>query len=73
VQAGRYSEALPHLEAAAADDADGQVHLQLGRTYQALGRTADAQKAMADYQLRKGQDAVPPPEAAPEPVLTPPE
>jgi len=73
VQVGRYADALPHLEASAGDDADGDVHLQLARTYQALGRAADAQKAMAEYQARKQQEAPPAPDEAPEPVLTPPQ
>ena len=33
VQAGRYAEAVPHLETAAADDENGDVHLQLARAY----------------------------------------
>ncbi len=73
MQAGRYADALPHLEAAAQDDADGEVHLQLARAYQALQRTADAQKAMAEYQARKQANATPAPEASAEPILTPPE
>jgi predicted Zn-dependent protease len=50
VQVGRYTEALPHLNAAAGEDEDGDTHYQLARALQALGRTADAQKAMARYQ-----------------------
>jgi predicted Zn-dependent protease len=50
VQAARYEDSLPHLTAAAREDADGDVHLQLARAFQALGRPADAQKAMAEYQ-----------------------
>ena len=50
VQAGRYEEALPHLTVAAKEDGDGDTHLQLARAFQALGRPADAQKAMAEYQ-----------------------
>lgn len=52
VQAGRYEEALPHLTAAARDDGNGDVHYQLGRAFQALGRPADAQKAMEEYRKR---------------------
>ena len=73
VQAGRYEESLPFLQAAAATDEDGDVHYQLARAYQALQRPAEAAKAMAVYQQRKAQEAPPSPDAAPEPVLTPPE
>ncbi len=73
VQAGRYEESLPFLQAAAATDEDGDVHYQLARAYQALLRPAEAAKAMAVYQQRKAQEAPPSPDAAPEPVLTPPE
>jgi predicted Zn-dependent protease len=72
VQAGRYEESLPFLEAAARTDGNGDVHYQLARAYQALERPAEAAKAMAIYQQRKGE-ASPSPAAAPEPVLTPPE
>jgi len=72
VQAGRYEEALPFLQAASATDEDGDVHYQLARAYQALQRPAEAAKAMAVYQQKK-QEAPPSPDAAPEPVLTPPE
>jgi predicted Zn-dependent protease len=57
VQAGRYEEALPHLTVAAKEDEDGETHLQLARTFQALGRPADAQKAMAEYQKRRQRTA----------------
>ena len=73
VLAGRYEESLPFLQAAAATDEDGDVHYQLARAYQALLRPAEAAKAMAVYQQRKAQEAPPTPDAAPEPVLTPPE
>jgi predicted Zn-dependent protease len=73
VQAGRYADALPLLEAAAGDDADGEVHLQLARTYQAVGRPDEARKAMAEYQARKQAQSGEGPAAGPEPVLTPPE
>jgi predicted Zn-dependent protease len=73
LQAGRYAEAVRHLEAAASDDPDGETHLHLARAYQALQRADDARRAMAEYQARKRQEATPPPDNAPEPVLTPPE
>ncbi len=52
VQAGRYEESLPFLQAAPATDEDGDVHYQLARAYQALQRPAEAAKAMAVYQQR---------------------
>jgi predicted Zn-dependent protease len=57
VQAGRYEAALPHLIAAAREDEDGDTHYQLARAYQAVGRTADAQKAMAEYQRLRQRTA----------------
>ena len=69
VQAGRYQEALPHLAVAAREDVDGDAHLQLARAYQALGRPADAQKAMAEYQKRHQRPA---PSGNAEKALTPP-
>ena len=74
--AGRYEPALPHLLAAAAEDETGDVHYQLARAYQALGRTDEAAQAMAEYQKR--QTAQQPPaetdatEAPAERALTPP-
>jgi predicted Zn-dependent protease len=53
VLAGRYEPALPHLIAAAAEDESGDVHYQLARAYQALGRTDEAAQAMAEYQKRQ--------------------
>jgi predicted Zn-dependent protease len=50
VQVGRYEEALPHLNAAVREDEDGDTHYQLARALQALGRAAEAQKAMTEYQ-----------------------
>ena len=73
VQAGRYEESLPFLQAAATADEDGDVHYQLARAYQALLKPGEAAKAMSIYQQRKGLEAPPSPDAAPEPVLTPPE
>jgi predicted Zn-dependent protease len=73
VQAGRYADALAHLEAAAADDETGDVHFQLARAYQALQRPGDAQKAMAEYQKRHAQQAVEAPTDPKEETLTPPE
>lgn len=53
VQAGKYSEAVPHLEASLEPDEDGDVHFQLARAYQALGRSDEAQKALQVYQSRR--------------------
>ncbi|MBW8869009.1 MAG: tetratricopeptide repeat protein [Acidobacteria bacterium] len=58
VQAGRYEDALPHLNAAAKDDENGEIALQLARVFQALGRSAEAQKAMAEYQKRRQRTAL---------------
>ena len=69
VQAGRYEQALPHLMVAAKEDEDGDTHLQLARALQALGRPADAQKAMADYQRLRQRTA---PSGTVERTLTPP-
>jgi predicted Zn-dependent protease len=68
---GRHADAIPQLEQALSTDADGSVRYQLARSYQAAGRSADAQKALAAYEdLRK---ASPAPEAAgPVPPITPP-
>ncbi len=73
VQAGRYAEAVPHLEASVEADQDGDMHYQLARAYQALGRVEDAQKAMAEYQKRRSAAAPPPSEVTDDPVMTPPE
>jgi predicted Zn-dependent protease len=69
VQTGRYRDALPHLMAAAKDDETGDLYYQLGRAFRALGRQADAQKAMAEYQMRHQRTEQP---AAADAVLTPP-
>jgi predicted Zn-dependent protease len=53
VQAGRYDDALPHLTLAAKEDEDGDAHYQLARAFQALGRSVDAERAMAEYQKRR--------------------
>ena len=73
VQAGRYGEAVPHLEASLAIDEDGDVHYQLARAYQALGRQDEAQKALEEYQRRR-QSQAPEPGSDQQPAgnLTPP-
>ena len=69
VQVGRYGDALPHLTIAVKEDQDGETHLQLARALEALGRPADAQKAMAEYQRLRQQAA---PSGTVEKTLTPP-
>ena len=73
MQAGRFANAVPHLEAASADDANGELHLQLARAYQALQRGDEARAAMAEYQKRHQQEAAEAPTDAKEESLTPPE
>ena len=74
VLAGKYPEAVPQLEASLDADEDGDVHFQLARAYQAMGRAEDAQKALLEYQRRR--PAAPPPTDAPadpaDATLTPP-
>lgn len=53
LQLGRPEEALAPLKAALVADADGSLHFQLGRAYQLLGRTPEAQQALAEYQKRR--------------------
>ena len=72
MQAGRFADAVPHLEAASADDANGDLHLQLARAYQALQRADEARSAMAEYQKRHSQEAVDAPTDVKEEALTPP-
>jgi tetratricopeptide (TPR) repeat protein len=50
VQAGRYQEAIPHLEAASSLDAT--LLLPLSRAYRASGRLKDAQQAERQYKER---------------------
>jgi hypothetical protein len=61
---------MPLLIAAAKQDENGETHLQLARAFQALGRSADAQAAMAEYQKRHQRTAAP--TTATEQRLTPP-
>jgi predicted Zn-dependent protease len=72
VQAGRYDEAVPLLEAAAADDENGDVHYQLARAYQALQRADDARRAMAEYQKRHQPENTDSPGDTKDEALTPP-
>jgi predicted Zn-dependent protease len=69
VQSGSYEQAVKHLNAAAKDDESGDVHYQLARAFQALGRQEDARAALAEYQKRHQRAAEPTPTDA---VLTPP-
>ena len=72
VQAGKYQEAVPQLEASLEPDEDGDVHYQLARAYQALGRADDAQKALQEYQRRRPAAADGCPADPPNATLTPP-
>ncbi len=47
------AEAVPHLAKAVALDDDGSLHYSLARAYQATGDTAEARKAMVEYQQIK--------------------
>ena len=74
VLAGKFEAALPHLEAAAPQDEDGDVHYQLARAYQALQRADAAKTAMAEYQRLHDMNAPEEPAGgAADAVLTPPE
>jgi predicted Zn-dependent protease len=67
---GREKDAVPHLEKALAVDEDGSLHLQLARAYRAAGRTADAERTLAQWErLRKARADPPAPGTRP---LTPP-
>jgi predicted Zn-dependent protease len=46
----RNAEAVPHLEKALSLDDDGSLHYSLARAYQAAGNSAQARKAMQEYQ-----------------------
>ncbi len=72
VQAGKYQQAVPPLESALEPDDDGDVHYQLARAYQALGRTDDAQKALQEYQRRRPAQPTDAPAEPPNTTLTPP-
>ena len=72
VQAGKYPEAVPQLEASLDADEDGDVHYQLARAYQAIGRTDDAQKALQEYQRRRPAQPTDAPAEPPNTTLTPP-
>jgi predicted Zn-dependent protease len=50
---GKPEKAIPHLKAALAADADGTLHYQLSRAYQATGQTELARQALAEYQKLK--------------------
>jgi tetratricopeptide (TPR) repeat protein len=57
VSLGQPEQALPRLEAAAKRDPDNEVaYYQLAQAYRALGRTADQEKALAEFtRLRTAQ------------------
>lgn len=58
---GKDAEAIPWLEAGAAGDPEGEIgkrsYYELSRSYRRLQRTADAQRAVAEYnRLREAQN-----------------
>ena len=53
VEAGRFKEAIPHLEAAI--NADPDLLLPLSRAYKATGRAADADRVLSEYRKRQAQ------------------
>jgi len=50
LDAGDAARAVPHLEAALETDADGSIHLQLARAYQATGQAERARKTRQEFQ-----------------------
>lgn len=48
--AGKALEAIPHLKAALSTDADGSLHYQLARAYQATNQTDLAKRTLGEYQ-----------------------
>jgi tetratricopeptide (TPR) repeat protein len=54
VEAQRFQEAIPHLEAAVKADPD--LLLPLSRAYKATGRVADADRALSEYRKRQAQN-----------------
>ena len=68
---GRPADAIPHLKQSLESDADGSLHLQLGRAYQATGQTELARAALKDYEdFRKSMKADT--ESAPDTAITAP-
>jgi predicted Zn-dependent protease len=51
VEAGRFNEAIPHLEASIKADPD--LLLPLSRAYKATGRAAEADRALSEYRKRQ--------------------
>ena len=52
LKSGQPEKAIPHLQAAAKDDSDGAIHLQLSRAYQRTGQPVAAAQAQAEYEAR---------------------
>lgn len=50
LKSGQPEKAIPHLQAAAKDDTDGAIHLQLARAYQRTGRPEAAAQEQAKYE-----------------------
>ena len=61
---GRLAEAVKELEIALPSDSQGELHYQLASLYQKLGKTSEAQQALAESQrlralaLQQKQDRV---------------
>jgi tetratricopeptide (TPR) repeat protein len=56
-QTGEPEKAIPHLEQALPVDADGALHYQLARAYQAAGRAEEAKRLLVRYQELQKQAA----------------
>jgi tetratricopeptide (TPR) repeat protein len=54
VEARRFKEAIPHLEAAVSADPD--LLLPLSRAYKGTGRATDADRALSEYRKRQTQN-----------------
>ena len=66
------AQAVPHLVKAVTLDDDGSLHYSLARAYQANGNTAQAQKAMAEYQQIKKKNQQVDDELAQQSAIVPP-
>ncbi len=66
------AQAVPHLVKAVTLDDDGSLHYSLARAYQASGNTAQATKAMAEYQQIKKKNQQVDDELAQQSAIVPP-
>ena len=69
----RNAQAVPHLVKAVTLDDDGSLHYSLARAYQASGDTAQATKAMAEYQKIKEKNQQVDDELAQQSAIGPPQ